>query len=400
MSMPAATKEPRRACRECLRRSWLLGRLTAGLDYRCRDVHRLLDVLALDDHQLLAALAGSRSTTLNAEYAGFDPRQAARRDGVECICHHDHGYPLAADDPGAPRMLNVLGGLGRLRELVERPVVAILGTRKASDYGVEIARSLGRGLAASGVTVVSGLIDRVAVAAHSGALDVGAPGLAVLGGGLDAACPPRRRSILDRLRRTGCVVSELPCGCEGRRWGPLAGERIVARLSEVIVVVEADESPRELAGAAIARSLGRTVAAVPGRVTSPGSRGTNALLIGGARLVRGPQDVLELLNGSWSAAIGEHTALERLEPRLAEILEDVGAGRDTPEKLIGAADDAGEVLLALSELELRGLLTRGDGGRYVPRGSLSVNFRRSSRPGAGGRAPERGCRCVASQESG
>jgi DNA processing protein len=339
----------------------------------------LLHLLALDDHQLLRALAGSRGATLNAEYASFDPGQAARCDGVERICHHDRGYPLTADDPGGPRMLNVLGGLARLRELVERPTVAILGTRKASDYGVEIARSLGRGLAASGVTVVSGLLDGVAVAAHSGALEVGAPSLAVLGGGLDAARPRRRRSIVDRLRRTGCVVSELPCGCEGRRWGPVAAERIVARLSEAIVVVEADESPRELAGAAIARSLGRTVAAVPGRVTSTGSRGTNALLIGGARLVRGPQDVLELLNPSWSASTAEHAALERLEPRLAGILEDVGSGKDTPEKLSGTADDAGEVLLALSELELRGLLTRGDGGRYVPRGSPWVSSSYSPR---------------------
>jgi DNA processing protein len=374
MSRVAAIGRPRSACRDCLRRSWLLGRLTAGLDYRCTDLARLLELLALDDLQLLRALAGRRSRTLKAEYAGFDPRQVARRDGVESICHHDRGYPLTCEAPGAPRMLNVLGGLGRLRELVERPAVAIVGTRKASDYGVEIARSLGRGLAASGVTVVSGLIDGVAVAAHSGALEVGGRSLAVLGGGLDAACPPRRRSLVDRLRGSGCLVSELPCRCEGRQWGAVAGDRIVARLSEVIVVVEADERPRELAGASIARSLGRTVAAVPGRVTSPGSRGTNTLLMAGARLVRGPQDVLELLGaGPRLASIGEHALLEHLEPRLAKMLESVGAGIDTPGKLVGAADDAGEVLLALSELELMGLLTRGDGGRYVPRGPLAAS---------------------------
>jgi DNA processing protein len=147
---------------------------------------------------------------LKAEYAGFDPRQVARRGVVESICRHDRGYPLTSEDPGAPRMLNVIGGLGRLRELAERPAVAIVGTRKASDYGVEMARSLGRGLAASGVTVVSGLIDGVALASHSGALEVGGPSIAVLGGGLDAACPPRRRSLVDRLRGSGCLVSELP----------------------------------------------------------------------------------------------------------------------------------------------------------------------------------------------
>jgi DNA processing protein len=288
-------------------------------------------------------------------------------------------------------MLNVLGGLGRLRELVERPAVAIVGTRRASDYGVEMARSLGRGLAASGVTVVSGLMDELALAAHSGALEVSGISLAVLGCGLDAAFVARRRSIVDRLRRSGCLVSELPDGCEGRRWGPLASERIVARLCEVMVVVEADDSARELAGASIARTLGRAVAAVPGRVTSPGSHGTNALLMGGAHLVRGAQDVLELLNGgSWSASTGECPVLERLEPRLAGILERVGAGRDTPEKLTGAAGGAGEVLLALTELELMGLLTRGDGGRYVPRGSLPVGSRTSRRSGTVGAEQESG----------
>jgi DNA processing protein len=388
MSTLAAIGETPRACRDCVRRSWLIGRLTAGLDYRCTDVPRLLDLLALDDHQLLHALAGTRSTTLKVEYAGFDPRQVPRRGGVESICFHDRRYPLASEDRGAPRMLNVIGGLERLGELAERPAVAIVGTRKASDYGVEMARSLGRGLAASGVTVVSGLIDGVAVASHSGTLEVGAPSLAVLGSGLDAACPPRRRSLFDRLRGSGCLVSELPCGCEGRRWGALAGERIVARLCEVMVVVEADESRRDLAGASIARSLGRTVAAVPGRVTSSGSRGTNALLMAGARLVRGPQDVLELLSaGSRSASISEHEALDRLDPRLADILESVGAGSDTPGKLIGSADDAGEVLLALSELELLGLLTRGDGGRYVPRGSLSRPVRSADDPAAHGGPP-------------
>jgi DNA processing protein len=334
----------------------------------------MLELLALGDEQLLRALAGSRSAKLNAEYGGFDPRRTARRDCVETICRHDHGYPIKPVDPGVPHMLNVLGGLEKLRQLVARPAAAIVGSQKASDYGVEMARSLGRGLAASGVTVVSGLTDGVAVAAHGGALEVGAPSLAVFGGGLDAAPAARRRSLVDRLLRSSCLVSELPDGCDGRRWGPLGGERIVARLCEVMVVVEADESPRELAGASIARTLGRTVAAVPGRVTSRGSRGTNALLMGGAGLVRGVQDVLELLDGgSWTASVGQPEVRERLGQRLAEVLEGVGAGRDTPGKLIGAASDASEVLLALSELELMGLLTRGDGGRYIPRGSADVS---------------------------
>ena len=138
------------------------------------------------------------------------------------------------------------------------------------------------------------------------------------------------------------------------------------------IVVEADEEPGELAGARIAKALGRTVAAVPGRVTSRASCGTHALLMEGAALVRGPEDALELLDkrDTPHRMTGALKA-NRLEPRLKATLEQVGAGRDTPAKLTAGSADAGEVLLTLSELELMGLPTRGDGGRYVPRASLA-----------------------------
>jgi DNA processing protein len=122
----------------------------------------------------------------------------------------------------------------------------------------------------------------------------------------------------------------------------------------------------------MARELGRTVAAIPGRVTSPASRGTHALLIGGAHLVRGPQDVLDLLYATGAPRLARASAGQgQLEPALRLMLEQVGAGMDTPDKLTGWGD-AGEVLLRLSELELMGLLTRGDGGRYLPRDALHV----------------------------
>jgi DNA processing protein len=358
--------DPGTACEACLRRSWLLARLSAGLDYRWADFPRLMELLALDDATLLDALAGSRRAMLQSDYLRFDPAEAPPGPVVGTVCRHDAGYPASLRAAGAPPMLYVLGGLGRLRELTQPPMVAIVGSARASDYGVEVARSLGRGLAASGVTVLSGVGDGIAVAAHSGVVESGAAGVAVVGGGLDAARPARRRSLLERLRKHGCVVSELPCGTDGRRWGPAAAERITVRLAEVTVVVEADETARELASAGIALSLGRTVAAVPGRVTSRCSRGTNALLMDGARLVRGAQDVLELLSAASPAApVVQGTARVQLEPRLAEVLERVGEGKDSPDRLIDPASDVGEVLLALSELELMGMLTRGEGGRYV-----------------------------------
>jgi DNA processing protein len=326
-----------------------------------------MELLALDDGRLLRALAGSKRATLMSDYARFDSSELPRGANVGAVCRHDPGYPRALRDAGAPPMLYVLGDPLRLRELTEGPLVAVVGSRRASDYGMEIAKSLGRGLAASGVTVVSGLTDGIAVAAHAGSLEVGRAGVALVGGGLDVACPARRRPLLERLSGSGCVTSELPCGSEGRRWGAAAAERIVVRLAEVTVVVEASDSARELTSAGIARALGRTLAAVPGRVTSRASGGTNALLMDDAHLVRDTQDVLELL-GSTAGPLAGRPARRQLAPRLAEVLERVGEGWDNPDKLADVSDDVGDVLLALSELELMGLLTRGDGGRYLPRG--------------------------------
>ncbi len=321
----------------------------------------------LDDEELMQAVGGRRRAELAVSHARFEERQVARQEGVEGVCRHRRSYPPSLTDAGAPWMLNVAGGVDRLRALTTAPTVAIIGTSRATDYGVEMAKSLARGLAASGVTVASGMSDGIAVAALAGALQLDGATVAVMAGGLDVACPAKRRSLYERIRKAGCAVTELPAGSRPRRWGLAAGERILARLAELTVVVEARDTPGELAGAGIAQTLGKTVAAVPGRVTSPLSSGTHALLTGGAHLLRGPADALELLSGLGSPAAAARKAPAELEPRLQVTLDRVGAGRDTPAKLASAGEDAGEMLLALSELELMGLLTRGDGGRYVPR---------------------------------
>jgi DNA processing protein len=366
MSVATAAGQRRVACRECLRRSWLLGCLSPLLDYSSADVTRLLDLLALDDESLMDALGGSRRQALRSRYEDFDGGQTPPGAGVEPVCRHCASYPQALMQPGAPPMLHVLGSAARLSELAEVPTVAIAGTPRASDYGMEMARSLARGLTAAGITVVSALADGIAAAAQTGALERGGRAIAVSGVSLDGARALRRSPGAERLSRAGCVVSELSPGCDGRRWGALAAERIVVRLARLTVVVEADDTPRELAGAAIGGSLARPVAAIPGRVTSPVSRGTNALLLAGAELVRGAEDVLDLLHlPSRNAAPTAASPVPHLEPALADVLARVGAGEDTPGALADGAPDAGEALLALTELELMGLLTRGDGGRYV-----------------------------------
>ena len=368
--MSAAGGEPEHggACSSCLRRSWLLSQLSAPLDYQFRTLERLTELLALSDEHLLRALGGRRRTELTVGYAHFEAQNLPTTKGAQTVCRHRSSYPRSLRDAGSPSMLNVEGGVSRLAELTAAPTVAILGSSRASDYGVEMAKSLARGLATSGVTVAGGLCDGIEVAAHAGALEVNGATVAVLPGDLDAGPPAKRRSLYERVRYRGCGVAELPRGSEARRWGLVASQRILVRLAQLVVVVEAREHPGDLAGARIARALGRPLAAIPGRVTSPASSGTNALLLNGAHLVRGPADALELLFGPEAQlATARAGPLPELDAALQTTLERVGEGRDTPEKLTREGGDCGAILLALSELELMGMLARGDGGRYVPR---------------------------------
>lgn len=373
------------ACPACLRRGWLLAELSGVLDRCARDRARLLELLALRDEELIAAVAGRRSVELTAAYESLDADELG--DDL-AICRHGHLYPRALRDRGAPPMLAVLGGADRLAQLTAAPVVAILGSRAPSDYGRETARGLARGLAASGVTVVAELADGIAAAALAGAHEANGGAVAVRGDGLGVRCPPRLRPLYERITRAGCAVSELPRECAGRRWGHLASARTVVALASLSVVVEARATPEELAAAAVAKSLGRAVAAVPGRVSSPLSRGTNALLMDGASLVRGAHDALELVYALDAQHAGGSTARTRaalpalahsagdprvpagMRPALLTVLERVGCGYDTPDKLTRAGVDSRAVLAALSELELTGLLTRGDCGRYLPRDPL------------------------------
>ncbi len=360
---------PTAACGECERRSWLLSALSPSLDYRAHDRPRLLDLLSLEDEELIRALAGRRREELYARYQAFEPERAQAANPVHSICRHLDSYPSALlRHRSAPRLLNVAGESERLGRTT---LVAIVGSRGASDYGVQMARSLARGLTSCGVGVVSGLGDGIAAAALGGALIGGGWALAVLGNGLGVPPTTRRQALHRRLAQSGCAVSELPHACSGRRWGAVAAERTIAAMARLTVVVEAEEKAEDLAVAGLARAHGDVVAAMPGRITSPLSRGTHALLIDGAHLVRGAEDVLELLHlaGSpvESETAGRSEASTALEPRLAHVLWQVGTGKDTPDKLARPGVDVGDVLPALSELELLGLLTKGEGGRYVPR---------------------------------
>jgi DNA processing protein len=339
--------------------------LGARLDFRARDTSRFWDLLALADDELIDAIGGRRRPELRAAYRAFEPGASQAAPSVESVCRHQDRYPNAlAISALAPHCLHVLGGAGRLKRAMNGAVVAIVGTRTATDYGMEIAHSLAHELLTAGVTVVAELAEGIGGGAL-GANDGSGTGtaIAVLAGGVERSSPACCAALHRRVTETGCAISELPCGSCPRRWSALARARTIAFAASLLVVVEADDGARELACAHLARALGKPVAALPGRVTSRASRGTSLLIREGATLVRDAQDALDLMYGA--GTVPGPTRPARLAPRLQATLDAVGEGRDTLSKLSRAGTAEGSAAVALTELELLGLVVRGDGGRYV-----------------------------------
>lgn len=354
-------------CTSCARRGELLVRLGVSLDFRARDIGRLWETLELSDEQLIAALGGRKREELRKWHTSTAV-QPAQTSEVERVCRHSSAYPSAlCGDRLAPPELHVVGACSRLRELLDGPVVAIAGAGRCTDYGMEVARCLGRDLATAGVCVVSELCDGICCGAQLGTLEAGGACVAIMAGGLDRCSPSSCSQLYRRIAATGCVVSELPCGARTRVWSQTARARIVSLLAQLVILVEAEQDSRELTSARLASARGTMVAAVPGRITSSASRGTNDLLKDGAALVCGASDAIDLLyRASATGAPPPSPDTPSIEPGLGALLRRIGAGKDTISKLSAEHERPDALLRELAELELRGLVRRGDGGRYVP----------------------------------
>jgi DNA processing protein len=255
-----------------------------------------------------------------------------------------------------PPALYVRGG-GEPGLLAGR-AVAVVGARSCSAYGAQVARMLGRELAAVGLVVVSGLARGVDGEAHRGALEAGGPTVAVLGCGIDRDYPASNAQLSRRIEETGLVVSEYEPGVEPAPWRFPARNRIIAGLSEAVVVVEARERSGALITADFALDEGREVFAVPGEITSALSAGTNALLKLGATPLISTSDVLVTLGVEPPARSGVADVSENAATVL-EVVRDGPAGADELATRSVLAADA--VSVALTELELAGLIVAADG---------------------------------------
>ena len=327
-------------------------RVTDGSWLRHRDV-----VLAVGrDAARLAEswVAGADSTDVDAMWR----RHVDAGIGVFTV--RSLSYPRTlVDDVEAPAVLFARGD----PDVIAGPRVAIVGTRDASQYGIDLAYELGRDLSAAGVAVVSGLAIGIDGAAHAGALAAAtAPPIAVVGSGLDVVYPRRHESLWREVERRGVVLSEAPLGAPPERWRFPARNRIIAALADVLVVVESRELGGSMHTVAEAQRRDRPVFAAPGPVRSAMSTGTNRLLRDGAQVLCDAGDVLLALG--LSAALHRSVRDQRPEPSAAdaEVLEAVGWSPVSLDALAArTAQPLGQLALALDRLRSDGWLSERGG---------------------------------------
>lgn len=328
-----------------------------------------------DAQAALAALPDIARAAGDADYTVADEAvvrrevRAARKHGARLLTLGAPGYPVRLAEIGsAPPVLWAQGDAA----VLAAPTVAIVGTRNASSLALRMARSLARALAEAGVTVVSGLARGVDAVAHDGAL-VGRT-VAVHAGGLDCVYPAENVELAARIATSGCNLSERPFGL-----GPTARDfprrnRIVAGLSQAVIVVEAAAKSGSMITARDGLDQGREVMAVPGHPFDGRASGCNVLLRDGATLVRGAADVLEYLDtlarerpAPEAAPVAPSGASEGLEERILALLSPVPVAEDQLLRdLAGACDlPARHLAAALSEMELSGRIARRAGGGLV-----------------------------------
>lgn len=304
-------------------------------------------------NQALAACMGRQPRELSAQWArsaaAVSVQELCERHltaGIDVSVLGGAGYPEAFTvDPDPPVVVFSDGHLSALAS----PAVAVVGTRRATRYGLELAHDIGADLARAGVRVVSGLALGIDGAAHRGSLaaltdqneaSTGAPPVAVVGSGLDVCYPTANRKLWSQVADAGVVLSEAPLGVRPERWRFPARNRLIVALADVVVVVESPDRGGSLLTADAAAERGVPVLAVPGSVHSRTSAGTNQLLLEGAGVARHADDVLEVLGLATAGPVrpaeardppdaGDHVVLDGLgwQPAtLQQLAERTGLG--------------------------------------------------------------------------
>jgi DNA processing protein len=255
----------------------------SALNVLARDEQSLSDSAILSPKAARNILDFPQDKFLKDEYNLLDARQ------VKVITYRDDGYPgLLREIPDAPVVLYVKGDLASYN-----PSVAVVGSRKASLYGLSIAQKFAVRFGELGIGVVSGLARGIDTAAHQGALRADGYTLAVLGCGLANVYPPENKALFQKIAETGAVISEFSMAASPLPYNFPRRNRIISGLSLGVIVVEAAEHSGALITADFALEQGREVFAIPGKIDQPTSSGVHRLIKQGAKLVTCVEDILE-----------------------------------------------------------------------------------------------------------
>ncbi len=283
--------------------------------------------------------------------------------GVQVLTWEDEAYPTHLKEiDQSPPVLYLRGTFVAEDDWA----VAIVGTRKVTAYGRQVAEDVATVLAHNGVTVVSGLARGIDSIAHQAALNAGGRTLAVLGNGVDQVYPPENRKLAAQVMENGALLSDYAIGTQpdGVNFPPR--NRIISGLSLAVIVVEAGETSGALITATFAAEQGRDVFAVPGNITAPQSKGTNRLIRDGAQPLLSPQDVLEALN---LTMVTEHQAArvalptDPVEARLYSVLSQQPMHVDEIRARAGMLIETVSACLAM--MELKGMVRQVGGMNYV-----------------------------------
>ncbi|MDD3926015.1 MAG: DNA-processing protein DprA [bacterium] len=310
-----------------------------------------------------ADLAG-RLSALRASTTPEAELDRLTKAGCLAFLPGNDGYPSTLTeiyDPPVP--LYVKGSV----RACDQKAVAIVGSRRPTQQGREIAARLASGLASQGITIISGLARGIDTAAHRGALKAGGRTLAVLGCGLDSIYPPENWRLADEIVENGALLSEFCLGSNPLAWHFPQRNRIVSGLALAVVVVEAGEKSGALITAYTALEQGRDVMAVPGSIDNPMSRGPHKLIKQGALLVESVDDIVEALGMQLCLFDScEEETREALTESQTSLLEFIDyKPRCTEEIIMLAGKSAAAVGSDLTLLELKGYIKQLSGGAYI-----------------------------------
>lgn len=281
-------------------------------------------------------------------------------NGIEIYLSNQENYPKNLKNIFDPPP--ILYCLGELREEDEQSV-AIVGSRKASEYGLKTAEQLGTELVQSGLTVVSGMALGIDAAAHRGAIKGGGRTIAVFACGVTNPHPKSNINLYREILKNGAVVSEYPLGIQPVPGNFPARNRIISGLSLGTVIVEANVRSGSLITTDFALEQGREVFAVPGNINSPNSKGTNALIKNGAKLVDCVEDILYELPGEFCISrSAQQVDLDAEEQRLVRILAESGKSLNQLAEATGI--EIRDILSITAMLEIKGMIKSINGIYY------------------------------------